>query len=152
MSPKQKPQKEEVKQLDLGIKDPFKNKFLKIKSSINRSILQFEVRKFLKDPLVWSVLTISLIAQQVFIIYQNINSLPVYIPVFKYFLAVEKKLTTTEYVLAFPVISSVVLMTSFYITSRNYNRERLLTKLLLLTVLLVAFSQTVTLIDLIKDF
>lgn len=154
MSAKQKPQKEEVKQLDLGIKDPFKNKFFKLKSSIELSILQFEVRKFLKDPLVWGVLVISLIliAQQALLIYQNIDSLPLYIPIFKYFLSAERKLVTTEYILAFPVISAFVLLSSLYLTSRYYNREKTLTKLLLLSILLVTFSQTVTLIDLIRNF
>ena len=145
---------EEIKQLDLGIKEPFKNKFFKLKGEIDLAILKFEVRKFLKDPLVWASLVISLvlIAQQVYLIYTNFSTLPLYLPVMRYFLAVPKKLVEKEYIALFPSISLFVLILSFLFTSRYYNREKILTKFLMFSLLLCTLSQTIILIDLVKSF
>lgn len=154
MKKKKKPQKEEVKQLDLGIKEPFKNRFLKIKGQFKNKAIQFEVRKFLKDPFVWATITICLvlIGQQALLIYQNFESLPTYIPVFRYFLNPERKLVDTNYIITFPIISSTILILSLLVTSNYYNRERFLTKILLLTTVLATISQNVILIDLVKNF
>jgi hypothetical protein len=151
---KKNQEKEESKQLDLGIKEPFKNKLFKLKRAIDFAILKFEVRKFLKDPLVWGVLVISLvlIAQQVYLISINLETLPTYIPVFRYFISIPQKLAVKDYILLFPTISAVALLLSFIFTSRYYNSERILTKILLFTSLLCTISQSLVLVDLINLF
>jgi hypothetical protein len=149
-----KQEKEESKQLDLGIKEPFKNRFFKIKRAIDFTILKFEVRKFLKDPVVWAILVVStvLIAQQIYLISINLARLPTYVPVFRYFLSISQKLTGKDYVVLFPTISIISLLLSFVFTSRYYNSEKALTKILLFSSLLCTISQTLILIDLINLF
>lgn len=151
---KKQDKKEEVKQLDLGIKEPFKNRFFKIKRSFDLAVLKFEVRKFLKDPLVWATLVISLIliTQQVYLIYRDLPLLPKYLPIFRYFIAASRKLAVKDYIILFPTISIVTLLLSFSFTSRYYNSEKALTKILLFTSLLCTISQTLILIDLIRLF
>ena len=151
---KKQDKKEEVKQLDLGIKEPIKNRFFKIKRSIDLAVLKFEVRKFLKDPLVWATLIVSLVlvTQQVYLIYTNLSFLPEYLPIFRYFITVSRKLAAKDYMILFPTISVVTLLLSFSFTSRYYNSEKALTKILLFTSLLCIISQTLILIDLIKLF
>ncbi|HRY22263.1 MAG TPA: hypothetical protein P5311_00650 [Candidatus Dojkabacteria bacterium] len=150
---KKEPQ-EESKQLDLGIKEPFKNRFFKIKRSIDFAVLRFEVRKFLKDPLVWATLVIGLvlIGQQVSLILENLSNLPVYVPIFRYFLSAEEKLTQKDYIFIFPLISIITLLLSMLFTSRYYNNEKKLTRLLLFSSLLSSISQSLILIDLINLF
>jgi ABC-type multidrug transport system permease subunit len=150
---KKEPQ-EEPKQLNLGIKEPFKNRFFKIKRSIDFAVLKFEVRKFLKDPLVWATLTIGLvlIAQQIYLIFENLPNLPVYVPIFRYFLSAQEKLTQKDYVFIFPLISTVVLSLSMLFTSRYYNNEKKLTRLLLFSSLLSSISQSIILIDIVNLF
>jgi ABC-type multidrug transport system permease subunit len=150
---KKEPQ-EESKQLDLGIKEPFKNRLFKIKRSIDFAVLRFEVRKFLKDPLVWATLVIGLvlIAQQVYLILENLSDLPVYVPIFRYFLSAEEKLTQKDYIFIFPLISIITLLLSMLFTSRYYNNEKKLTRLLLFSSLLSSISQSLILIDLINLF
>jgi hypothetical protein len=145
---------EETKQLDLGIKEPFKNRFFKVKRSFDFAILKLEIRKFLKDPLVWATLVISLvlIAQQVYLILTNLSTLPLYVPVFRYFISVPQKLVEKDYIIIFPTISVISLLLSFLFTSRYYNSEKTLTKLLLFAALLCTLSQTAILIDLINLF
>lgn len=151
---KRKEKEKKEKQLDLGIKEPFKNRFLKIKRSIDFAILKFEVRKFLKDPLVWATLIVSvvLIAQQIYLITTTLTQLPVYVPIFKYFISIPSKLAVKDYIIIFPTISVVGLLLSFLFTSRYYNSERALTKILLFTSLLCTVSQSLILIDLINLF
>lgn len=150
---KKEPQ-EESKQLDLGIKEPFKNRFFKIKRSVDFAVLRFEVRKFLKDPLVWATLVIGLvlIGQQVSLILENLSNLPVYVPIFRYFLSAEEKLTQKDYIFIFPLISIITLLLSMLFTSRYYNNEKKLTRLLLFSSLLSSISQSLILIDLINLF
>jgi len=150
---KKEPQ-EESKQLDLGIKEPFKNRLFKIKRSIDFAVLRFEVRKFLKDPLVWATLVIGLvlIAQQVYLILENLSDLPVYVPIFRYFLSAEEKLTQKDYIFIFPLISIITLLLSMLFTSRYYNNEKKLTRLLLFSSLLSSISQSLILIDLVNLF
>ena len=145
---------EEPKQLDLGIKEPFQNKFFKLKGKVDLFILRFEVRKFLKDPLVWGILVVSLILilHQAYMVSENIDKFPTYLPIFKYYLNVADKLMIKEYAFIYPVISASVFVTSFFIISRYYNKERSLTKFLLLGILLTSLSQSIILIDIINSF
>ena len=151
---KRKEKEKEEKQLDLGIKEPFKNRFLKIKRSIDFAVLKFEVRKFLKDPLVWATLVVSvvLIAQQIYLITTTLTQLPVYVPIFRYFISIPSKLAVKDYIIIFPTISVVGLLLSFLFTSRYYNSEKALIKILLFTSLLCTVSQSLILIDLINLF
>lgn len=151
---KNSPKEEEISQLDLGIKEPFKNKLFKIKRNIDYAILRFEVKKFLKDPLVWAafVISITLILQQVLLIYRNIETLPVYIPIFRYFISIPKKLIEKEFIFIFPIISVLSFVISFIFTSRYYNSEKALTKFLLFGLMLCTISQAIILIDLVKFF
>jgi hypothetical protein len=151
---KKKEKQEKVSQLDLGIKEPFINKFFKIKGNVDFALLKFEVKRFLKDPLVWAAFVISviLIGQQIILIYKNIHNMPVYIPVFRYFISIPKKLVSKEYIFIFPSISIFSFILSFIFTSRYYNSEKSLTKFLLFGLLLCTLSQTIILIDLVKFF
>lgn len=148
MSKKKKIPKEE--QLDLDIKEPFKNKFFKVKGRFDLAILQFEIKKFLKDPLLWAMIIIGMIfiVQQILLIYKDIDTLPKYLPVFKYFLSAQEKLTLREYIYIYPLISIIVFVVSLISTSKNYNRERNFTKLLMASTLLCIISQSIILVDL----
>ena len=145
-------QKEEVKQLDLEIKEPFKNKFYKAKREFDTAVLQLEVRKFLKDPLVWAVIVISsiLIYFQVHIITKNIDTLPTMLAVFKFYVSPAKRLFETKYIYLFPILSGAIFLISIFFISRNYNREKNLVKLLLISTLLLTIFLTVILINLVS--
>ena len=147
-------EKDKDQQLDLGIKEPFKNRFFKIKNKISLAILRFEVRKFLKDPLVWACIVISLmlIGHQIYVILIHFDRLPVYLPIFRQFISVPRKLVEKEYIIVFPIISSFAFTLSLLFTSRYYNSERILTKFLLFASLLCIISQSIILIDLIRFF
>ena len=145
---------EKNKQLDLKIKEPLKNKFFKIKDKTDKYIRQIEVRKFLKDPFFWFVVIISLImiAYQIYLIVQNLNTLPSLLPILRYNIQAPGKLIQRDYIVIYPILSSIPLITSIILTTRTYNQEKTLTKLLLLTPLLTSISLSVILIQLINSF
>lgn len=150
-----KPEAEEkTKQLDLDIKEPFTNKFFNIKRKIDFFILKFEVKKFLKDPLLWATITISLvmILTQLLLLRENYDSLPTYLPIFKTYITLTSKLVVKEYLLVYPIISITTLLLGSMAVSNYYNREKSLTKIVLFSVLGISLSQTIILIDIIKSF
>ncbi|MHC1716566.1 MAG: hypothetical protein AB9915_01540 [Candidatus Dojkabacteria bacterium] len=147
-------EEKEVQQLGLGIKEPFKNKFYNIKRKVDYVILKFEVKKFLKDPLVWATLVISLvmIASQILLIQKNFSSLPTYLPIFQTFVVVTSKLVPKELIYIYPCISAVIFLFGTTVISNYYNREKSLTKILLFTILFTCISQSIILIDLVRIF
>ncbi|NMC09177.1 hypothetical protein GYA44_02510 [Candidatus Microgenomates bacterium] len=150
-----KQQKEEkIEQLGLGIKEPFKNKFFNIKRKFDFFLLKFEVKKFLKDPLVWCVVVISIvmILTQLYLLKENYYDLPTYLPIFKTFVTLTSKLVSKEYILAYPVISASVLLLGMIVVSNYYNREKSLTKMILFAIFFTCIAQSIILIDLIRSF
>lgn len=147
-------EREEEQQLNLGIKEPFRNRFSKIRNEISLTILKFEVKKFLKDPLLWASIVINtvLIGHQTYLIFNNRERLPVYLPIYRYFISIPHKLIEKEYIVIFPIISVFSFILSLIFTSRYYNTERDLTKFLLLTSLLCTVAQSIILIYLTTFF
>ena len=145
-------QNEEVKQLDLDIKEPYKNKFYKLKRDFDTTVLQLEVIKFLKDPLVWAMFVISaiLIYFQIQTILENIQTLPTYLPILRFYTSPTKQLIETKYLYAFPVLSASLLVVSTFFISKNYNREKNLVKLLLVSTLILVIFLTIALINLVS--
>lgn len=152
---KKKVKKEEQeKQLDLGIKEPFGNKVAKVKGNIKKTFIQFEVRKFLKDPFLWATLSICavLLTQQIILIRETFADLPILLPIFRYHISIPKKLVAKEFLFVFPFISATVLSASFFLTSTYYNKEKVLVKFLLFVSILCVLAQSLILIHLTNSF
>jgi hypothetical protein len=154
MKKKVKKPKEKETQLDLGIKEPFKNKFFKVKGKADKVARRIEARKALKDPLTWGVIIISivLIFTQGFLICSNFDKMPSLLPIFQYQIQNTSKLVDKWYLLVYPGISISTLVLSIIFTSKYYSRETNLSKLLNVVALLNTLAMTVILIDLINRF
>lgn len=154
MKQKTPPKEEKSVQLDLDIKEPFVNKLYKIKGKIDLVILRFEVKKFLKDPLVWGTFIIAstMLATQILKILQVYDSLPSFLPIFQTFMNIEDKLIIKEYILIYPIITTFSLILGFILLSTYYNREKSLIKITLFTISFVSLAQSITLIQLIESF
>ena len=150
---KKKTEKEiEPKQLGLEIKEPAKNKFYKAKRKFDFAVLKLEVIKFLKDPLVWAVLVfgIVMIAFQVNLIFKNINSIPKYVPLFRFYIAPKNMLVESKYIYIVPILTGVIVLISMIFVSKNYNREKHLTKILLVSTIIAILFLSFTLVQSIK--
>ena len=144
------PKEEKIKQLDLGMKDPFKNKIYKIKGKTDNLLLQFEVRKFFKDPFFWFVMVFNLVmlAQQLYWIQTHISQFPTLTPILNYNLSADARLLPREYLYIFPSISIFSIIMSTIIIVRNYNKEKMLSRLALICSFLTCISGMIMLIHL----
>jgi hypothetical protein len=147
----EKPEAEEAKQLDLGIKDPFKNKIYKIKGKTDNFLLQLEVRKFFKDPFFWFVIVLSftMLIQQTYWVTTHFAQFPTLTPILNYNLSASARLLQKEFLYIFPFISLFSIIVSTLVTSNYYNKEKMLSKLVLLCCLLACISGSIMLIHLI---
>ena len=151
---KKTPQKEVLKQLDFGIKEPFKNKILKLKGKTDIMLLQIEVKKFFKDAFFWFVAVIDtvMLLQQGYILYTSYKISPTYLPLLGYNLESESKLTNKYMLFIFPAITLIGLITSIIITGKYYNREKLLTRFILFCTILASIACTILLTYLIQNY
>ncbi len=151
---KQKAPKQEEKQLDLGIKDPFKNKIFKIKGKTDTMLLQFEVKKFLKDAFYWFVIVFNtvMLIQQGLWLHENISKFPSLTPVLNYNLDAESRVTNKYFLYIFPIITLISLIIGVIVTVKYYNKEKMLTKFILLCTLLASISGSIMLIQLTLNY
>jgi len=151
---KQKAPKQEEKQLDLGIKDPFKNKIYKIKGKTDTMILQFEVKKFLKDNFFWFIIVTNtvMLAQQGLWLHSNIQRFPSLTPILNYNLSPENRIASKYFLYIFPIITLLSIIISVIVTTKYYNKEKMLTKFILLCTLLTSISGSIILIHLTLNY
>jgi len=151
---KQKAPKQEEKQLDLGIKDPFKNKIYKIKGKTDTMILQFEVKKFLKDNFFWFIIVTNtvMLAQQGLWLHNNIQRFPSLTPILNYNLSPENRIASKYFLYIFPIITLLSIIISVIVTTKYYNKEKMLTKFILLCTLLTSISGSIILIHLTLNY
>jgi hypothetical protein len=151
---KQKAPKQEEKQLDLGMKDPFKNKILKIKGKTDTMLLQFEVKKFLKDAFYWFIIVSNsvLLIQQGLWLHENIGKFPSLTPVLNYNLNAELRVTNKYFLFIFPIITLIGIIIGIIVTVKYYNKEKMLTKFILLCTLLASVSGSIMLIQLTLNY
>lgn len=129
------------KQLNFGLRNTPKNIYFKYKEQYDIWLAGLETKKFIKDPLTWLtiVISISLIVTQVYMI-ETKDSIPSKIPVFNYFLSPIEKLVQNEYVYLFPLLSIVILLVTIFLSNKYYHKERDLSQIIIVTTLLVNIS------------
>jgi len=148
------PKPKEEKQLDLGIKEPFKNKIFKIKGKTDVALLQFEVKKFLKDSFFWFVIVSNtvMLMQQGFWLHNNMQKFPSLTPILNYNLSSESRITNRYFLYIFPIISILSVIIGVIVTMKYYNKEKMLTKFILLCTLLASVSSSIILIHLTLNY
>lgn len=145
--------KEKEKQLDLGLKNAPQNIFYKYKDRYDIWIAGLETKKFIKDPLTWFVLILSLtlIFTQIYNI-TEIERIPTEIPIFNYFLNYSKRLTSKEWIYTYPAMGTFVLLVGLFISNTYYHKEKLLSRTLLLIILLTNISLCIVFMKLLFTF
>lgn len=149
---KNKKEKKE-KQLDFGLKNPPQNIYYKYKDQYELWLSKLETRKFTQDILTWFVLIIStsLIFTQIYSI-ETVESLPTRIPVFNYFFTLSMRLVDSNWIYVYPAIGVLLLLVGTYYANRYYHREKELSKVLLITILLANLSLSVIFMKLLYTF
>lgn len=153
MKSKEKEKNKKEVQLDFGLKDTPKNIYFKYKDQYELWLAGLETRKYIKDPLTWLtiILSVTLLFTQIYMIETNAN-IPSKIPILNYFSTPSKRLLEREYIYMYPGISLFLLTVSIYISTVYYHKERALSKEILITMLLVSFSICLVFLNLIYSF
>jgi hypothetical protein len=125
-------------QLDLGLRSPLRNKLYDLKNSLTKAFAYLEVVKFLKEPLNWLFITLTLflVSMQGYFIYTTFSSLPGMVPIFSYFNSLERKLAATTFIYFLPVISFIISIMGIRLGYRYFHKERVMSGFLLLSMLL----------------
>lgn len=136
---KRKESKEQ--QLQFGLKDTPKNIYYKYKDQYEVWLAGLETRKYVKDPLTWFTLVISLtfVITEISILESN-TKIPSKIPLFNYFIAPSERLVIKDLAYLFPALSLLIVMVSIYLSNLYYHKERDLSKTLLIAMLISTLS------------
>ncbi len=149
---KNKKEKKE-KQLDFGLKNPPQNIYYKYKDQYELWLSKLETRKFTQDILTWFVLitTSSLIFTQIYSI-QTLENLPTRIPVFNYFFTLSMRLVNSNWIYIYTAMGILLLLIGTYFANKYYHREKELSKVLLIAVLLANISLSFIFMKLLYTF
>jgi len=141
------------KQLEFGLKGTPKNIYYKYKKQYELWLAGLETKKFIKDPLTWLtiILSISLVGTQIYMI-ESKDKIPQKVPIFNYFLNPTKKLVHDEYLYLLPLLSILILLVTIILSNRYYHKERDLSKIIIIVALLVNTSLCLTFIKLFLSF
>ena len=129
------------KQLDFGLRGTPRNVYYKYKKQYDLWLAGLETKKFVKDPLTWLtiILSISLVVTQVYLI-ESKDKIPQKVPIFNYFLNPVKKLTYDEYLYLLPLLCTLILLLTIFLSNKYYHKERDLSKIIMIVALLVNAS------------
>jgi hypothetical protein len=141
-------------QLDLGLRSPLKNKLYDLKNAFVRAFAYLEVLKFLREPLNWFFITLTLflVGMQGYFIYTTFNSLPDKLPLFSYFTSLERKLYSTTFIYFLPGVSLIISLMGIRLGYRYFHKERVMSGFLLLSMLLSVILLTFFTLRLILPF
>ena len=136
-----KKKKEKEMQLDFGLKNTPKNIYFKYKDQYDIWLAGFETKKFVKDSFTWFTLIISLsfVVTEIITIDQE-DAIPSKIPLLNYYINPARRLVSEEYIYLFPILGVIVIISSLIIAGKSYHRERDLSRILLLAMLLSNLS------------
>lgn len=140
--------------MDLGLKESPKNFFYNIKNKLSLERTKLETKNFLKNPYTWATLVIpfTMIGIQLYLFYTNSSQLPNKIPIYPFYNSVQKQIAPNEYLLIYPTISILILVTSTIFSSKYFHKERELSKLLQLCSSLAILSIMLVFLKLVTEY
>ncbi len=130
--------KKEEPQFEMGLKDPFVNRFYKLKARIHKLFLIIETKRFFKSSTVWFYM-ISLILLNILLFNYFeyfLNRIPSEVPLFQQSLELSKRLVSKDLIKYIPVTVAFLSLVGLIISSRIYNKKNYLAIVILLVEVL----------------
>lgn len=136
--PKENTKKLKSQQLDLKLKQPIGNTFVKAKSNFSKSLRLLEIRRFIRSPYAWIfiMLSLSLIAVQIYFLITKLDLLPTRIPIYFNSIELADRLGNQIELYIFPVISGVIVIATTLTGYQLYNSQKELISFSLLNMFL----------------
>lgn len=148
---KKKESKEQ--QLQFGLKDTPKNIYFKYKDQYEVWLAGLETRKYVKDPLTWFtlVMSITFLITEISIL-ESSTRIPSKIPLFNYYIAPIERLVVKDLAYLYPFLSLLIIVISVYLSNLYYHKERELSKTLLIVMLISSLSLCLIFLNLFYSF
>lgn len=149
MAKKKAAKKEVYKQLPLGLKHSFFNGFKNLQKKFFDWFLVFELHRFAKDLSIWLFFSamFSLIIYQFAIIVNRFAQLPHILPILQTVTIDKDKLLRTEFIYALPISCAVILILSYVMSYKFYEKNK---DLVLYFLLISTITTVVITISLLK--
>lgn len=151
---KKEKKQEEVKQYELGLKEPFTNRFWKLRNSINERFLRFEKFRFLRNTPFWMLLSLIILLNVLVIDYfiELTRVAPDMVPLLNNFIRLEPRLVEREMLYFLPLFlgsfSIYLLITAIYI----FNRKPYFSMLVLITSFLTLLTALINIVSLTNQY
>ena len=116
---------EEDKQFELGLKEPWTNKFWKQRQNASKRFQRFENYRFIKQSAIWFLITLVILMNAlIFDYYRYIESiLPNRVPFLNNYIQLSPRLINMEQLFFLPVASIAVTVLLVIIAIRIFNRS-----------------------------
>ncbi len=151
---KKEKKKDEVKQYELGLKEPFTNRFWKLRNSINERFIRFEKFRFLRNTPFWMLLSLIILLNVLVIDYfiELTRVAPDMVPLLNNFIRLEPRLVEREVLYFLPLFlgsfSIYLLITAIYI----FNRKPYFSMLVLITSVLTLLTALINIVSLTNQY
>jgi hypothetical protein len=141
-------------QLSLELHEPISNTFYNYKGKFDKSLRQFETQKFVRSWVVWFtfIFSITAILIQTYYLLTKFSTLPNIVPVLNMYITLQNTLVNKEMLFGFPMFSTIITITSFYISSSTHNKNNIAALINLTISTLSIITLTFTLIQLIAIY
>jgi hypothetical protein len=141
-------------QFSLDLDDPFVNRYYKIKEKVFLKLRYYETKGFARNPFLWffGILTLALIAGQIYWIREFITELPPELPLYANYRDLSQKLADKNDLYIFPIMSILILTSNIFISLQLYNRFKNLINLSLTFSFIATSMITYTLIRLLSEY
>ena len=134
---KTKEKKQEEKQLEMGLKEPFFNRFYKIKAKWEKLFAILETKRFFKSSSNWMMILILIVLNLLLFNYFNYSTelLPAEIPLMQHTMDLAKRLVDINSIKYIPHVTSGLTVVGILISNKLYNKKEYLSNLILLTMI-----------------
>jgi hypothetical protein len=138
--------KNEIEQLDMGLKEPFSNRFKNFKYKIELFFLKFRTNSLFTSPFVWItlILTTSFLFIQFHYYLNFIGNLPKEIPMFLIAKNPEAKLVEKEFLIAVIIISVLLTVISLLISYKIFYKSKIAAAFIMTNLVLGVFLATIS--------
>ena len=139
-------EKNEIEQLNMGLQEPFFNRFKNFKYKFELFFVKLRTNSLFTAPFLWitSVLTASFILVQYHYYTSFIDKLPKEIPLFSIAKISELKLVNKEYMLIIFILSVILAIISLFISLKIFYRSKFMSIFIMTNLVLAMLLITIS--------
>ena len=146
--------KDEIEQLDMGLREPFSNKYKNLKYKVELFFVGLRTNSLFTAPFLWitTILSVSFVLIQNYYYNNFIERLPKEVPLFTIARSPELKLVNKDFLLWILVISIVLTAVSVFIAIKSYYKFKLISVFIMTNLVLGLLLLTISYIKIFSIY